>query len=70
MQIVRFNGSVYEFDSLNWDSGFQGFEQWLNKSTRLNPGSDKIVVVNTFGNILCTRWIIYGDLSVSDVKVL
>ena len=68
MQIVRFNGTVGEFDSLNWESGLQGFEQWLNKRAHLNPKSDKVVVVDIFGNTLCTRWIIYDDLSVSDLK--
>ena len=69
MEIVRFNGTVNDFDSLNWHSGFQGFEQWLNKLSRLNPGTDKIVVIDLRGSILCTRWIVYDDLSVSDVKV-
>ena len=70
MQMIRFNGTVSEFDSLNWEVGFQGFEQWLNKRTRLNPTADKIVVINNLGIIICTRWIIYDDLSIHDLRTV
>lgn len=68
MSIVRFNGDLAEFDRLNWDVGFQGFEQWLNKGSPLRPDVEKFTIINSVGTIIGTRWIIYNGLEISDVR--
>lgn len=70
MPIIRFNGNLTEFDSLNWNLGFQGFEQWLNKASPLRPELEKITIINSVGNIVGTRWIVYDKLDISDVRLV
>lgn len=68
MPIVRFNGDLVGFDRLNWDVGFQGFEQWLNKRSPLRPDVEKLIIINSVGIIIGTRWIVYNGLEISDVR--
>ena len=67
---VRFNGDLEEFDRLNWHIGFQGYEQWLNKVSPLRPEIEKVTIVNSRGNIIGTRWIIYPNLKISDMRLV
>lgn len=61
MNIVVFNGTVTEFDEMNWGN-YRGWEQYANShENRKDTHSDKLIVLDKQGRVLCVRWRMFSD---------